>query len=43
MRFDEHARLHCEELFNVLLKEISAFSANHQFADDVCLVGHGSG
>jgi sigma-B regulation protein RsbU (phosphoserine phosphatase) len=35
----EHARLHCEELFNVLLKEISDFSANHQFADDVCLVG----
>ncbi|MGD1086630.1 MAG: PAS domain S-box protein [Verrucomicrobiota bacterium] len=35
----EHARLHCEELFNLLLKEISAFSANHQFADDVCLLG----
>jgi serine phosphatase RsbU (regulator of sigma subunit) len=35
----EHARLHCQELFNVLLKEISTFSANHEFSDDVCLLG----
>jgi len=35
----DHARLHCEELFSILLKEVSAFSANHQFTDDVCLLG----
>jgi len=34
-----HARLHCEELFNELLKEIGGFAAGHEFTDDVCLVG----
>jgi PAS domain S-box-containing protein len=35
----KHSRLHCEELFNELLKEIPAFAEGHQFTDDVCLVG----
>jgi len=35
----KHARLHCEELFSELLKEIHAFSQGRQFTDDVCLVG----
>ena len=35
----KHAHLHCEELFNELLKEIPAFAEGHQFTDDVCLVG----
>ncbi len=34
-----HARLHCEELFNELFKEIPAFAEGHEFTDDVCLVG----
>jgi len=35
----KHAHLHCEELFNGLLKEILAFAEGHEFTDDVCLVG----
>jgi sigma-B regulation protein RsbU (phosphoserine phosphatase) len=35
----KHARLHCDELFTELLREIPEFSANHEFTDDVCLVG----
>ena len=35
----KHARLHCEELFNELLKEIPQFAQAHEFTDDVCLVG----
>lgn len=34
-----HARLHCEELFNEVLKEIGGFAAGNEFTDDVCLVG----
>jgi len=34
-----HAHLHCEELFNELLKEIPEFAQGHEFTDDVCLVG----
>jgi serine phosphatase RsbU (regulator of sigma subunit) len=35
----KHARLHCEELFAELFKEIPDFAEGHQFTDDVCLVG----
>jgi sigma-B regulation protein RsbU (phosphoserine phosphatase) len=35
----KHAHLHCEELFSAVLREVQQFSATHQFADDVCLVG----
>ena len=35
----KHAHLHCEELFNELLKEIPDFAEGHEFTDDVCLVG----
>ena len=35
----KHARLHGAELFDAILKEIQQFSANQEFADDVCLVG----
>jgi len=35
----KHAHLHCEELFNELLKEIPDFAQSHEFTDDVCLVG----
>jgi sigma-B regulation protein RsbU (phosphoserine phosphatase) len=34
-----HAHLHCDELFNALLREIPAFAQGHEFTDDVCLVG----
>jgi sigma-B regulation protein RsbU (phosphoserine phosphatase) len=34
-----HARLHCEELLNALLKEIREFAQGQEFNDDVCLVG----
>jgi len=34
-----HAHLHCDELFNELLKEIPEFAQGHEFTDDVCLVG----
>jgi PAS domain S-box-containing protein len=34
-----HAHLHCEDLFNELLKEIPEFAEGHEFTDDVCLVG----
>ena len=35
----KHARLHCAEQFTALLEEIRQFSINHEFSDDVCLVG----
>jgi sigma-B regulation protein RsbU (phosphoserine phosphatase) len=35
----KHAKLHCEELFNAIFQEIPDFAADHQFSDDVCLVG----
>jgi sigma-B regulation protein RsbU (phosphoserine phosphatase) len=35
----KHARLHCADLFDAILDEIQQFSASHEFADDVCLVG----
>ncbi len=35
----KHATLHCAELFTAILSEIQQFSANHEFSDDVCLVG----
>jgi serine phosphatase RsbU (regulator of sigma subunit) len=35
----KHAHLHCSELFTAMLNEIRQFSVNHQFSDDVCLVG----
>jgi serine phosphatase RsbU (regulator of sigma subunit) len=34
-----NARLHCDPLFDELLKEIGEFAAGHPFTDDVCLVG----
>jgi sigma-B regulation protein RsbU (phosphoserine phosphatase) len=34
-----NGRLHCEELFNELLRTIPGYAANHEFSDDVCLVG----
>ena len=37
-----HARLHCEELFNELFKEIPAFAEGHEFTDDVLPGRHGS-
>ena len=35
----KHASLHCSELFTAILNEIQQFSSNHEFSDDVCLVG----
>jgi PAS domain S-box-containing protein len=35
----KHASLHGSELFTSVLSEIQQFSANHEFSDDVCLVG----
>jgi PAS domain S-box-containing protein len=35
----KHAHLHCSELFTAILCEIQQFSSNHEFSDDVCLVG----
>jgi PAS domain S-box-containing protein len=35
----KHAALHGSELFAAMLGEIQQFSANHEFSDDVCLVG----
>jgi sigma-B regulation protein RsbU (phosphoserine phosphatase) len=35
----KHSTLHCSELFDAILGEIKQFSVNHEFADDVCLVG----
>jgi phosphoserine phosphatase RsbU/P len=33
------SRMQCAELFNAVLDEVQQFSIDHQFADDVCLVG----
>jgi phosphoserine phosphatase RsbU/P len=35
----KHASFHGSELFTAVLSEIQQFSANHEFSDDVCLVG----
>jgi sigma-B regulation protein RsbU (phosphoserine phosphatase) len=35
----KNAALHCAGLFDAILDEIKQFSASHEFADDVCLVG----
>lgn len=35
----KHATLHCGDLFTAILAEIQQFSVNHEFSDDVCLVG----
>jgi sigma-B regulation protein RsbU (phosphoserine phosphatase) len=35
----KRATLHCEELFTSIFEEIPNFAADHQFSDDVCLVG----
>jgi sigma-B regulation protein RsbU (phosphoserine phosphatase) len=35
----KHSRLHGPELFGAVLDEIRQFSGNHEFSDDVCLVG----
>ena len=35
----KHSTLHCADLFTAILEEIKQFSASHEFADDVCLVG----
>jgi len=35
----KHATLHCPDQFSALMQEIRQFSANHEFSDDVCLVG----
>ena len=35
----QRAGLHCADLFDAILDEIKQFSASHEFADDVCLVG----
>ena len=35
----KHAHLHGSELFTAMLDEIRQFSINHEFSDDVCIVG----
>ena len=35
----KHSHLHCDDLFNELLREIPDFAQDHEFTDDVCLVG----
>jgi sigma-B regulation protein RsbU (phosphoserine phosphatase) len=35
----QRAHLHCADLFSAILEEIRQFSVNHEFSDDVCLVG----
>ena len=35
----KHVSLHGTELFTAVLSEIQQFSLNHEFSDDVCLVG----
>jgi sigma-B regulation protein RsbU (phosphoserine phosphatase) len=35
----KHTSLHGAEMFTAILDEIQQFSANHEFSDDVCLVG----
>ncbi|HUD48972.1 MAG TPA: SpoIIE family protein phosphatase [Candidatus Baltobacteraceae bacterium] len=35
----KNSSLHCAELFTATLAEIQQFSVNHQFSDDVCMVG----
>ncbi|MGO8699124.1 MAG: SpoIIE family protein phosphatase [Limisphaerales bacterium] len=35
----KHATLHCADQFTALMEEIRQFSVNHEFSDDVCLVG----
>jgi sigma-B regulation protein RsbU (phosphoserine phosphatase) len=35
----KHASLHCTELFTAIMGEIQQFSVNHEFSDDVCLLG----
>jgi sigma-B regulation protein RsbU (phosphoserine phosphatase) len=35
----KNCRLHCEDLFGAVLKDVQQFSATHEFTDDVCLVG----
>jgi sigma-B regulation protein RsbU (phosphoserine phosphatase) len=35
----QHVGLHGAEVFAAVLKEIEQFSVNHEFSDDVCLVG----
>jgi PAS domain S-box-containing protein len=35
----KHASLHGAEMFTAILDEIQQFSVNHEFSDDVCMVG----
>jgi serine phosphatase RsbU (regulator of sigma subunit) len=35
----KHAQLHGSELFTAMLNEIRQFSIDHEFSDDVCIVG----
>jgi PAS domain S-box-containing protein len=35
----KHSTLHCSDLFTAILSEIQQFSGNHEFSDDVCMVG----
>jgi sigma-B regulation protein RsbU (phosphoserine phosphatase) len=35
----KHINLQCTDLFDALLSDIQAFAVEHQFSDDVCLVG----
>ncbi len=35
----KNTKLHGSELFTAILDEIRQFSINHEFSDDVCMVG----
>jgi serine phosphatase RsbU (regulator of sigma subunit) len=35
----KHANLNCSDLFDALLTEIQQFAVDHEFGDDVCMVG----
>jgi sigma-B regulation protein RsbU (phosphoserine phosphatase) len=35
----KNAALHCADLFAEIIREIQNFSVNHEFSDDVCLLG----
>ncbi|HEY3913473.1 MAG TPA: SpoIIE family protein phosphatase, partial [Verrucomicrobiae bacterium] len=35
----KHATLNCSDIFTAILSEIQQFSGNHEFSDDVCMVG----
>ena len=35
----KHATMNCSDIFTAILSEIQQFSGNHEFSDDVCMVG----